>query len=369
MVDRELSVKKLSDGITLGILGGGQLGRMSAMAAARLGIDVIIFCPEKNGPASFVCKETIIANYDDLSALERFTSQCDFISYEFENIPIKTIDYINSLKAGIVTPSRALLEVSQDRIKEKSFLNSLGIETTRWAEVITQDDVLKALKAWNAEQAILKTARFGYDGKGQIKIDLHDLSLATDFIKEHKSNTFILEEMVDFSHEISIIIARDFSGKTVTYDPMLNEHKNHILHKTFVNQGVSKVAGTRVQDIAKLVANAVNLVGVLTIELFIGKNGKILVNEIAPRTHNSGHWSIDACIVSQFENHVRCVCGLPAGSTTRHSDAEMLNLIGDDINTIDPYFTQNDTYVHLYGKHEARAGRKMGHITFLKPKS
>lgn len=362
-------MKKLSEGITLGILGGGQLGRMSTMAAARLGIDVVIFCPEQNAPASLVSKETIIADYDDQTALREFVSKCDYISYEFENIPIKTIEYINSLKSDIVHPSHQLLDVSQDRIKEKTFLNSLGIKTARWSAVTNTDDVEKTFSVWNAQHAILKTARFGYDGKGQIKVSLENLPSANDFMHNHKGNAFILEEMIDFSHEMSVIIARDHHGKTVTYDAMLNEHKNHILHKTIVNRQVSEMAGAQIDEIAQKVANAVNLVGVLTVELFFTKDGKILANEIAPRTHNSGHWTIDACTVSQFENHVRCVCGLPAGATTRHSDAEMLNLIGDDIYKIDPYLNQNDTYVHLYGKHEARDGRKMGHITFLKPKS
>lgn len=359
----------LQTGITLGILGGGQLGRMSAMAAARLGIRVVIFCPETDSPASLVSAKTIIASYDDEVALKQFANECDFISYEFENIPVKTVLYLNSLKKGIVNPSHKLLEVSQDRIKEKTFLNSHGIKTTQWAEVHSFKDIKSTLKSWNNTVAILKTARFGYDGKGQAKIGLNDEKNADLFFQSHQGNQFILEQMVDFSHEMSIIIARDIHGKTVTYDPMLNEHKNHILHKTYVNASVSKMVGQQAHEIAQVVANRVDLVGILTVELFYTKDGRILANEIAPRTHNSGHWSIDACSVSQFENHVRCVCGLPVGASMRHSDAEMLNLIGDDIHNIDPYLNQNDACLHLYGKHEAREGRKMGHITFLKPKS
>lgn len=369
MADRDLAVKTLTTGIKLGILGGGQLGRMSAMAAARLGIDVIIYCPEADSPASAVSKHTICAGYDDKQALKSFADQVDFISYEFENIPVETVSYLNSLKPNIVQPSQSLLDVSQNRIKEKTFLNAQEIKTARWAEIKTAGDIKAVLGQWNASEAILKTARFGYDGKGQIRVKPDNAAQVAEFLNVNSSNQFILEELVAFTHEMSIIIARDINGNTVTYDPMLNDHKNHILHTTTVNAAVSKMADVKAQEIAIKVANAVNLIGILTVELFHTQNGDILANEIAPRTHNSGHWTIDACAVSQFENHVRCVCGLSAGSTQRHSDAIMLNLIGDDVLDIDRYMNQSDTYLHLYGKREIVTGRKMGHVTFLKPKT
>ncbi len=361
----------MKDTITLGILGGGQLGRMSAMAAARLGIATVIFCPEEDSPASHVAIGTMVAAYNDEEALKAFADKCNFITYEFENIPVETIEYLESLKAAPIYPEKALLLVSQDRIKEKSFINDLAIKTTRWKEISNIDDIKAAVNDWNASSFILKTTRFGYDGKGQIKcnaLDLDSNSELSAFLEKVNGQGLIMEEPVDFTCEVSVIIARDVHGNSQTYGPMLNEHKNHILHKTTVPCGIDQGLNDRAIEIAKTIADEVNLIGVLTVEFFVCKDGSVLVNEIAPRTHNSGHWSIDACAVSQFENHVRTVCGLPVGSSTRHSDAVMLNLIGDDINNIDQYLTDPYTCVHLYGKKEARNARKMGHITFLETK-
>ncbi len=354
--------------ITLGILGGGQLGRMSAMAAARLGISVVIFCPDENSPASYVCKENIIANYDDKAALKKFSDKTDFISYEFENIPIETIDYLNSLKQDSVLPDKSLLNVSQDRIKEKTFLNDHGIKTTRWSSTSDINDIKNTLKSWGGNEFILKTTRFGYDGKGQIKCDIKDTDELNKFLNDTDGQGIIMEELVDFACEISIIVARDIEGNSETYGPMLNEHKNHILHKTTVPSNISEATESKALGIAKDIAETINLIGVLTVEFFVCKDGGVLVNEIAPRTHNSGHWSIDACCVSQFENHVRTVCGLPVGSTARHSNATMLNIIGDDVNNIDDLLGADNGCLYLYGKRQARTGRKMGHITFIKPK-
>jgi 5-(carboxyamino)imidazole ribonucleotide synthase len=356
--------------ITLGILGGGQLGRMSAMAAARLGISVIIFCPEENSPASHVSKETIIAPYDDKNALKMFSDLCDVITYEFENIPVETIDYLVSLKENSVLPEKVLLNVSQDRVKEKQFVNDCGIETARWAAVTNISDIQETAEDWGAKSFVIKTTRFGYDGKGQIKATKEDFSAQSEllnFLEKTKDQDLIMEDMIDFDCEVSMIVARDIYGKTECYGPMLNNHKNHILHTTTVPSGLTDDIAHATRDASKVIADKVNLTGVLTVEFFICKDGSVLVNEIAPRTHNSGHWSIDACAVSQFENHVRTVCGLPAGSTARHNDAVMLNLIGNDIDIIDAHLSEKDANVHLYGKEEAREGRKMGHITFLKP--
>ncbi len=361
-----------SSSFTLGILGGGQLGRMSAIAAAQLGISVIILCPEENSPASKVAKHTIIAAYDDKDALKSLSEQTDIISYEFENIPVQTIEYLESLKPKSVLPEKTLLHVSQDRIKEKQFLNENGIETARWKYVKTLDDIKSTAAIWNADGFILKTTRFGYDGKGQIKCDTNhienDLNLEA-FLEDTKDQDIIMEDLIDFSCEISVVMARDKDKKSNSYGPMLNDHRNHILHTTTVPSGVSKKTADQALDCAQKIADAVNLTGVLTVEYFVRTDGSVLVNEIAPRTHNSGHWTIDACAISQFENHVRTVCGLPVGSTQRHSDAQMLNLIGDDINNITPYLNDDNACVHLYGKKDARAGRKMGHITTLKSKT
>ena len=356
---------RLSSELTLGILGGGQLGRMSAMAAARLGISVVIFCPEEDCPASYVSKETIIAPYDDEAALKKFSDKCDFISYEFENIPVKTIEYLNSLKPDTVLPDKKLLHVSQDRVAEKTFLNEHGIKTTRWASISNLGGIESTLKQWGGAEFILKTTRFGYDGKGQIKSSLNDDALS-DFLEETTGQDLIMEELVDFSCEASVIIARDIEGNSETYGAMLNEHKNHILHKTSVPAGLSKSIEDKMIEIATNIAESINLTGVLTVEFFICKDGSVLVNEIAPRTHNSGHWSIDACCVSQFENHVRTVCGLAVGGAARHSDAVMINLIGYDVNNINALLDAPNACLHLYGKKQARDGRKMGHITFLK---
>ncbi|MCB1783344.1 MAG: 5-(carboxyamino)imidazole ribonucleotide synthase [Alphaproteobacteria bacterium] len=362
----------MTDTKILGILGGGQLGRMSALAAARLGIPVIIFCPEVDCPASYVVRETIYASYDDLTALEKFSEKVDFISYEFENIPVETIDYLEKLKPGSVRPGRQLLDVSQDRIREKSYLNSLGIETAQWAAFEGLEALEKTLHSWAAKAFVAKTVRFGYDGKGQIFCSAQGIANNPDFqdfLMRHDGQALIIEEAVDFSDEVSVIIARDINGKTALYGPMLNEHKHHILHRTTVPAPFPPALASNAFSMAEKLAEGVGLVGVLTLELFVTKDGRLLANEIAPRTHNSGHWTIDACSVSQFEQHVRTVCGLPVGSSARHSDAEMLNLIGDDILKTPDYMAQENACLHLYGKHEARAGRKMGHVTFIKPLS
>jgi 5-(carboxyamino)imidazole ribonucleotide synthase len=349
----------------LGILGGGQLGRMSALAAARLGIKTIIFTPEKDSPASFVSNQTLMAEYSDKSALQDFAGKVDVISYEFENIPLETITYLEKLKA--VYPDNRLLEASQDRVTEKSFLNKIGIHTARWHDTQSAQDIKLKLSEWGANSCILKTTRFGYDGKGQARIQTHsDIDAAwTQF----QNAPLIMEEIVDFAHEISVIVARDQFGGMETYGPMLNEHKNHILSRTIVPAHLDPALMDQAVAMTKNLAEKLNLRGVLTLEMFVTKDGHLLANEIAPRTHNSGHWSIDACAVSQFENHVRTVCGLPVGAPGRHSDAEMLNLIGDDVLTASKYLTQENACLHLYGKHDIVEGRKMGHVTFLKDKN
>lgn len=346
----------------IGIIGGGQLGRMSAMAAARLGLSCVIYTPEGGSPASQVCAETIIAPYDDTQALTRFAARVDVITYEFENIPLETLSFLKTLKP--VYPDAKLLEVSQDRIEEKSFLNAIGIPTARWSKVESEDQLKAVLEDWNADECIIKTCRFGYDGKGQIRYSLKEkLSVAI----QNLEGTLIAEEIVDFSDELSVITARDYNKNMASYGPMLNIHKNHILHKTIVPAPFSPDLQAQAITMAETLAAEVDLRGVLTLELFLTRDGRLLANEIAPRTHNSGHWSIDACTVSQFENHIRAVAGLPVAPPCPLCPAEMLNLIGDDVTDLAPYLSQEGACVHLYGKEKAKPGRKMGHITFLKP--
>jgi len=347
---------------TLGILGGGQLGRMSALAASRLGIRTHIFCPDKACPASQVTDLFTCADYEDKKALKEFIDKVDVISYEFENIPLKTIEFLQKSKP--VYPDDRLLDISQNRLKEKKFLNDVGIETAPWAPAYGPEDIQKTLEAWQTSKCIIKTARFGYDGKSQL---LHDDSCNfQDSWSKLQTNEAVIEGIIDFACEISIVIARDKLGQTAAYPPVLNEHKNHILWKTTAPAPIPEDIRKMASDIAHNLAEAVDLVGVLALEMFVTKDGRLLANEIAPRTHNSGHWTIDACAVSQFEQHVRTVCGLPVAIPSHHSDAVMLNLIGDDVKNIQTYMEMDKACVHLYGKTESRPGRKMGHVTILK---
>ena len=349
--------------ITLGILGSGQLGRMSALAAAELGIRVHIYGPDKDSPAEHVAAKSYIGSYTDKRKLKAFANSVDVVSYEFENIPVETIRYIQRIKP--VYPDDRLLEISQNRISEKKYLNDIGIPTSWWAAIYSPSDIDKAVRELGAKNYILKTTRFGYDGKGQT---LHRASdNAKKSFRKLNSDELILEEMVDFKCEISVIIARDINGKSAIYGPMLNVHRNHILHTSTVPAKLDAKVGTKAKRTARKLADAVGLIGVLGLEMFVTKDGGILANEIAPRTHNSGHWTIDACSVSQFEQHVRTVCGLPVGNPTPHSAAVMTNLIGNDVKNMKKYYEMKGACIHLYGKTQTRNGRKMGHVTVLKP--
>ena len=349
---------------TIGIIGGGQLGRMSALAAARLGLKSIIYTPETHAPASQVCDKTFVGAYEDKALLQEFAQHVDVITYEFENIPVETINHLKQFKP--VYPDSNLLEISQDRIAEKSYLNSIGIKTARWIKVTDEETLHVTLEEWNADECVIKTCRLGYDGKGQIR---YNKSQKLDVSVKDLDGELIAEELINFSDELSIIIARDLNGKMACYGPMLNVHKDHILHKTIVPAPFRDEITQQAIQMAETLANKVELVGVLTLELFLTHDGDLLANEIAPRTHNSGHWSIDACAVSQFENHIRTVSGLSAANPQIICPSEMLNLIGSDIETIVPqHYDTEGACVHLYGKATIKDGRKMGHITFLNPK-
>lgn len=348
---------------TLGILGGGQLGRMSALAAARLGIRTHIYCPETDSPASQVAARTFTGTWDDKKKLRDFAESVDVVSYEFENIPIETVRFLNQTRP--VFPDDRLLEIAQDRGKEKKFLNDIGIPTVPWRLARSEKELLTLTKETGRSEYILKTTRFGYDGKGQLFYRISDDSKKC--WKKLNSKEIIIEEVADFACEISVIIARDKLGQTAVYGPVLNEHRNHILAKSTIPAPIPDPVADEARRLTEHLATAIDLIGVLALEMFVTKDNRILANEIAPRTHNSGHWSIDACTVSQFEQHVRTVCGLPVAPPNRHADAVMVNLIGDDVKKLAPWLEMKGASLHLYGKDEIREGRKMGHVTMIKP--
>lgn len=352
-----------SHSITLGILGTGQLGRMSALAAAELGIRTHVYGPDVDSPAEQVSAKSFVGSYTDKKKLREFAKSVDVVSYEFENVPVETARFIQKIKP--VYPDDKLLEIAQNRILEKTYLNKIGIPTAKWAPIYNPEDIERESQNLGAKNYILKTTRFGYDGKGQTVHKAGD-SPKRGFNKLN-SDELILEEMVDFKCEISVIIARDKHGNAAIYGPVENVHKNHILHTSTYPAKIDSKVAAKAKRTAKKLADKVGLIGVLGLEMFVTKDGGILANEIAPRTHNSGHWTLDACSVSQFEQHVRTVCGLPVGNPAPHSAAVMTNLIGNDVSQIKKFYQSKNTCIHLYGKSETRSGRKMGHITVLKP--
>ena len=350
-------------GGTLGILGGGQLGRMLALAAARLGIDAHIFCSEENCPASRVAAAFTCAEYDDWTALHSFAEAVDAVTTEFENVPAATAEYLAEHKP--VRPTAHALEIAQDRVAEKAFLNEHGIGTAPWRTVTTAPDLDAALGALGFP-AILKTRRLGYDGKGQARIAAaNDTEAALETVHAAPS---ILEGFVDFEREISVIAARGADGAVVCYDSGENRHEAGILRETSVPAQISPEQRAKAITIATTIVEALDYVGVIGVEMFVTPDG-LLVNEIAPRVHNTGHWTLEGCHISQFEQHVRAVSGWPLGSPERHSDAVMLNLLGDEAEDFAGLAGDPAAALHLYGKGEARAGRKMGHVTRLSPKS
>lgn len=351
----------IKPGATIGIIGGGQLGRMAALAAANLGYKTYIYTDSEDGPASQVCDKVIVAPYDDLSAIKKFAKAVDIVTFEFENIPHNSVKELSN--NVVVRPSWEILHLSQNRLREKKFMNSIGIGTAPFAEINSADDLQKAF-AEIGPKCILKTVEFGYDGKGQFKINKE-----TDLTKlwnEIKIGTGILEGMVDFEMEISVIVARGEDGVSQTYSPSENIHKDGILDTTIAPANIDDDLAKEAREIAVKIAEKTNLVGLIAVEMFVTKDKKLLVNEIAPRPHNSGHWTMDACYTSQFEQFIRAVCGLTLGSCDYHSKAEMKNLIGKDYNLWQKYIYEPNAKIHLYGKNEIREGRKMGHVNLLK---
>ena len=345
----------LPQGSTIGILGGGQLGRMLSVAASRLGYRCHVYEPG-TAPAGDVAHQVTTAPYTDETALRAFAASVDVITYEFENVPTSALDLLESLKP--IRPNRRALAISQDRISEKSFLNELGLQTAPWAEVNSEADLRAAAETLGLP-AILKTTRLGYDGKGQVKLEGQaDIPAAWDAMNGAAS---VLESFVSFDREVSVIAARGLDGSVACFDPGENIHRDGILRTTTIPARLSPSQRADAVLIAARILNALDYVGVMGVELFVTHRG-LLVNEIAPRVHNSGHWTQQGCVVDQFEQHIRAVAGLPLGDGNRYADVVMENLIGDDVLRVPDLLKTRDTAVHLYGKGAPRPGRKMGHV-------
>jgi len=351
----------LPPGATIGILGGGQLGRMLALAAAQLGFHCHVYAADIDSPAFDVVQKWIHAPYQDQERLAEFADAVDLITYEFENVPAETADFLASRRP--VLPDPAVLARTQDRLIEKSFVASLDIATAPFAAVGSPSELSAAVDAIGLP-AVLKTRRFGYDGKGQamIAVDADPLR-AWDAVGRAPS---ILEGFVPFEREISVVIARGRDGQMRSFDVAENEHRDHILKISRVPAAIAPDVAAQAHEIAAHIANAFGYVGVLAVEMFVVRDGSdtsVLVNEIAPRVHNSGHWTLDGCSVSQFEQHIRAVAGWPLAEPVRWADVEMINLIGAEVNDYARWLSVPGAALHLYGKDEARPGRKMGHVT------
>ena len=353
----------LDPGAVIGILGGGQLGRMLSVAASRLGFRTHIYEPAPEPPASDVSWRTTTAGYDDAEALKAFAASVDVVTYEFENVPAEALDLIEAVVP--IRPNRKALAISQDRLDEKTFLTELGLTTAPFAKVDTAGDLAAAM-AQIGLPGILKTRRLGYDGKGQARITgAQDTDAA--FAAMHGAPA-ILEGFVDFSREISVIAARSLSGDVAAYDPGENIHEGGILRTTTVPARLAVEHKTSAVLLAGKILNALDYVGVIGVELFVTHNG-LVVNEFAPRVHNSGHWTQNGCAIDQFEQHIRAIAGLPLGDGSRHADVVMENLIGDDIARLSEIVADPGASLHFYGKGQARPGRKMGHVNRVSAKT
>jgi 5-(carboxyamino)imidazole ribonucleotide synthase len=352
---------KLKPGDTIGILGGGQLGRMLAMAAARLGLRCQVFSPDPESPAFDVVLNATCAEYADVEALELFANDVDVISYEFENVPAAAAMILAARRP--VLPDRKILETTQDRLAEKDFVKRLGIGTADYADVSSAAGLHAAI-ARIGLPAVIKTRRFGYDGKGQSVIRPGD---DPDQVwQDLGTKSAILEAFIPFEREISVIAARSADGHVECFDVTENEHRDHILKISRAPADISDALAAKARSIAETIANALNYVGVLAVEMFVVQGDgepTVLVNEIAPRVHNSGHWTLDGASISQFEQHIRAIAGWPLGKPVRHGPVTMTNLIGDDIKSYEQLLTVPGATVHLYGKGTPRPGRKMGHVT------
>ncbi|KAA0581304.1 5-(carboxyamino)imidazole ribonucleotide synthase [Azospirillum sp. B21] len=368
---RGAALPRLAPGSTIGMLGAGQLGRMTALAAARLGYKTHVYAPDAaDSPAAQVSAAATVAGWDDLDALERFARSVDVVTLEWENVPVATAEHLRRFTN--LHPGPNVLSVAQDRIAEKSFVNRLGIATAPWRAANGADGVAHAVTEIGP-RCVLKSTRLGYDGKGQARLEAgSDPAAAWSAIGGGKPGVEgIVEGFVTFACEVSVIVARGADGAMVAYPAVENRHKDGILDVTIAPATPDKVSAATAAEadrIARRIAEALDLVGVLAVEMFVTADGGVLVNEIAPRPHNSGHWTMDACATCQFEQLVRAVCGLPLGSVERVADAEMTNLIGDDVLRWPELLAEPGARLHLYGKAEARPGRKMGHVNRLFPR-
>jgi 5-(carboxyamino)imidazole ribonucleotide synthase len=347
----------LPQGANIGILGGGQLGRMLAVAASRLGLKAHIFEPGANPPAGQVADQVTTASYEDEAALHRFAQSVDVITYEFENIPTSALDILEQIRP--IHPGRQALAISQDRLSEKKFLTGLGLKVAPYANVTSAAEAEAAAQSIGTP-SILKTRRMGYDGKGQVRLkNVSDMEKAWQAMQSAPS---VLEGFINFSHEVSVIAARTSDGQVACYDPGENVHREGILHSTTVPATLSAAQRMDAVLLGGQILNALEYVGVMGVELFVTADG-LIVNEIAPRVHNSGHWTQNGCVICQFEQHIRAVASWPLGDGSRHSDIRMENLIGADMDRV-PELRKTNAALHLYGKSEVKPGRKMGHINF-----
>ena len=353
---------RIAPGETIGILGGGQLGRMLACAAARLGFDVHIFTDEADSPAARVSAHATVADYQDREALADFARRVAVVTSEFENVPAGAASMLADAGA-LLRPSPRALAIAQDRFDEKSFFRSLGIATPSFAAIDCDEDVARTLDEIGLP-AILKTRRFGYDGRGQVRITNRDD--AKGAFARIGAQPGILEGFCAFEREISIIAARCEAGAISFYDLCENTHDDGILTRTRAPARAAAAVSEAAQAAAKRVLEHFDYVGVLAIEFFLMPDGSLIANEMAPRVHNSGHWTIEAAFTSQFEQHIRAIAGWPLGSTERICDAEMINLIGEDARAWESIAADPNARLHLYGKRDARRGRKIGHVTQLK---
>ncbi len=352
-------------GMIVGILGGGQLGRMLAVAAAELGLSCHIYCPDPQSPAFAVAAARTVAPYDDEASLADFAAAVDVVTYEFENIPAATVEFLAARTA--VLPGTRSLAVSQDRLAEKQLMTELGIAVPAFAPVTALSDIYSALGR-TGRPAVLKTSRLGYDGKGQAVIRAGDDPVSA--WRAIGETPAVLEAFIPFSREISVVLARGRDGDMRAWDVTENRHKAGILDTSTVPANITPLVAARAVAMAEQIALALDHVGVLAVEMFVlgdGDDARLLVNEIAPRVHNSGHWTADAAHTSQFEQHIRAICGWPLGDIERHSDVAMTNLIGEDVARWRALAEEPGARLHLYGKAEARPGRKMGHVNRVTP--
>jgi 5-(carboxyamino)imidazole ribonucleotide synthase len=351
-------------GATLGMLGGGQLGRMFTMAARTMGYRVVILDPDLNSPAGQVADEHLHAAYNDEWALEQMANICDAVTTEFENVPASSLRKLETRCK--VHPGARVLKLTQDRIREKSFITDRGFSTVPFQPIYSAEDIITACSQL-APPFILKRSSFGYDGKGQVSVDDRDSAARAFAALGHVP--CVLEQKVALAREVSVVLARSVKGSTVCFPVAENEHKQGILHMSIIPARITATVAQRATEMAAKLAHALDYVGVMAVEFFVTRCGELLINEIAPRPHNSGHFTLDACVTSQFEQQVRMVCDLPAGDTRLHTPVVMVNILGDVWQRENPRWDTllNDpnAKLHLYGKLKPRSGRKMGHFCYL----